>query len=106
MDFFDSLDHDGGFFYERWGDAPVHSIAAGLLLNKNQVQFFDDIGYWHVPFTHCPTDEKKRIDLKCACNPDDNFDWKGYSCMKSCMFRQIRLLTLCQVHLAGLKAPT
>jgi alpha 1,2-mannosyltransferase len=80
MDFFESLDQDGGFFYERWGDAPVHSIAAGLLLNKSEIHFFDDIAYFHNPFTHCPTGEKKRLDLKCHCNPKENFDWKGYSC--------------------------
>ena len=81
LDFFEVLDQDGGFFYERWGDAPVHSIAAGLLLKKEEIHFFDDIGYWHVPFTHCPTSEKKRLENKCHCNPKDNFDWKGYSCM-------------------------
>lgn len=80
MDFFEQLDQDGGFFYERWGDAPVHSIAAGLLLKKDEIHFFDDIAYWHVPFTHCPTSEQKRLDNKCHCNPKDNFDWKGYSC--------------------------
>ena len=79
-DFFQSLDRDGGFFYERWGDAPVHSIAAGLMLKKEELHFFDDIAYWHVPFTHCPTDEQRRLDLGCHCNPKDNFDWKGYSC--------------------------
>ncbi|MCJ1453118.1 alpha 1,2-mannosyltransferase 2.4.1 [Mycoblastus sanguinarius] len=80
LDFFDVLDKDGGFFYERWGDAPVHSIAAGILLKPEEIHFFEDIGYWHVPFTHCPTSEQKRLDNKCHCNPKDNFDWKGYSC--------------------------
>lgn len=80
IDFFESLDKDGGFFYERWGDAPVHSIAAGLMLNRSEIQFFNDIAYWHVPFTHCPTGEKTRIDLRCHCDPKENFDWKGYSC--------------------------
>ncbi|UPK97610.1 hypothetical protein LCI18_008545 [Fusarium solani-melongenae] len=80
LDFFESLDKDGGFFYERWGDAPVHSIAAGLLLKKEQIHFFNDIAYYHVPFTHCPTGEQKRLDLRCHCNPKENFDWKGYSC--------------------------
>ncbi|KOS22846.1 Glycolipid 2-alpha-mannosyltransferase 1 [Escovopsis weberi] len=79
-DFFESLDRDGGFFYERWGDAPIHSIAAGLLLNKSEIQFFDDIAYWHVPFTHCPTSEQRRTDLRCHCDPRENFDWKDYSC--------------------------
>ncbi|EOA87039.1 alpha 1 [Exserohilum turcicum] len=80
IDFFTSLDHAGGFFYERWGDAPVHSIAAGLLLPKDQIHFFNDIAYYHVPFTHCPTGEDYRLKHKCSCNPKDNFDWKGYSC--------------------------
>ncbi|CAK7270773.1 alpha 1,2-mannosyltransferase 2.4.1 [Sporothrix epigloea] len=79
-DFFESLDKDGGFFYERWGDAPVHSIAAGLLLKKEEIHFFNDIAYYHVPFTHCPTGEETRQQLRCHCNPKNNFDWKGYSC--------------------------
>lgn len=87
IDFFESLDQDGGFFYERWGDAPVHSIAAGLMLPKDQIHFFNDIAYYHVPFTHCPTGEKHRQDLKCHCNPKDNFDWKGYSCTFSSFLR-------------------
>ena len=43
------LDQAGGFFYERWGDAPVHSIAANLFLDKDEVHYFDDVGYWHNP---------------------------------------------------------
>jgi len=80
IDFFESLDKDGGFFYERWGDAPVHSIAASLLLPKDDIHFFNDIAYYHVPFTHCPTGDDLRLKLRCHCNPADNFDWKGYSC--------------------------
>ncbi|KAI9794372.1 MAG: alpha 1,2-mannosyltransferase 2.4.1 [Peltula sp. TS41687] len=80
LDYFNSLDQDGGFFYERWGDAPVHSIAAALMLNKNEIHFFDDIAYFHVPFTHCPTSEQKRLENKCHCSPKENFDWKAYSC--------------------------
>jgi alpha 1,2-mannosyltransferase len=49
-------------------------------LNKEEIHFFNDIAYYHVPFTHCPTGEKTRLELKCHCNPKDNFDWKGYSC--------------------------
>lgn len=78
--FFGYLDKVGGFFYERWGDAPVHSIAASLFLNKNEVHHFEDIGYYHAPFHHCPTAEDMRTDRRCICNPDENFAWKGYSC--------------------------
>ncbi|CAI6275689.1 unnamed protein product [Periconia digitata] len=80
LDFFEALDQAGGFFYERWGDAPVHSIAAALFLKKDQIHFFNDIAYTHVPFTHCPTGEQFRLDHKCTCQSEDNFDWKGYSC--------------------------
>jgi alpha 1,2-mannosyltransferase len=80
IDYFESLDQDGGFFYERWGDAPVHSIAAATMLHKDQIQFFHDIAYYHVPFTHCPNDEQTRLDLACSCKPKDNFDWRDYSC--------------------------
>ncbi|KAB8342696.1 hypothetical protein FH972_022296 [Carpinus fangiana] len=80
-DYFKRLDEDGGFFYERWGDAPIHSIAAALTLPKEQIHFFNDIAYYHVPFTHCPTEESIRVDRKCSCKPEDNFDWNDYACM-------------------------
>lgn len=27
----------GGFFWERWGDAPVHTLAAAMFLGKSEV---------------------------------------------------------------------
>jgi hypothetical protein len=36
-EYFRYLDQTGGFFYERWGDAPVHSLGAVMLLNSSQV---------------------------------------------------------------------
>jgi mannosyltransferase len=41
-DYFNHLDRAGGFFYERWGDAPVHSIALGLFEDSSKV-------HWLVP---------------------------------------------------------
>lgn len=38
-DYFDHLDRAGGFFYERWGDAPVHSIALGLFEDKDKIHW-------------------------------------------------------------------
>ncbi|KAJ7723722.1 glycolipid 2-alpha-mannosyltransferase-domain-containing protein [Mycena olivaceomarginata] len=35
--FFEHLDSKGGFYYERWGDAPVHSIGAALFARKDQI---------------------------------------------------------------------
>ncbi|KAF8990317.1 nucleotide-diphospho-sugar transferase [Cyathus striatus] len=34
--FFEYLDKAGGFFYERWGDAPVHSFGLAMSLRKDQ----------------------------------------------------------------------
>ncbi|KAA8915194.1 hypothetical protein TRICI_002689 [Trichomonascus ciferrii] len=79
--YFNHLDQSGGFFYERWGDAPVHSIAASIFLNASQIHFFEDIGYSHPPYTHCPRDCISR-GLKCNCLPKDSFDWDPYSCTK------------------------
>ena len=42
--YFDYLDRQGGFFYERWGDAPVHSVALGLFEDKHKIHWFHDIG--------------------------------------------------------------
>lgn len=39
-DYFEHLDHAGGFFYERWGDAPVHSIALGLFEDASKIHWF------------------------------------------------------------------
>ncbi|OLL23326.1 Glycolipid 2-alpha-mannosyltransferase 1 [Neolecta irregularis DAH-3] len=78
--YFNHLDRAGGFFYERWGDAPVHTIAAVMFLKPEQIHFFNDIGYYHIPFTHCPIEDEFR--QKCHCSPHDSFDWKDHSCTK------------------------
>ncbi|KAI0086054.1 glycosyltransferase family 15 protein [Irpex rosettiformis] len=80
--YFDYLDATGGFYYERWGDAPVHSIAAALFLRKDQIHFFNDIGYEHNPYTHCPRGDDVWAQNKCACDKGRNFDYDGYSCMR------------------------
>ncbi|KAI6131710.1 alpha-1,2-mannosyltransferase [Pisolithus croceorrhizus] len=82
MMFFEFLDSTGGFYYERWGDAPVHSIAASLFLPKDAIHFFDEIGYQHTPFTHCPRDIERWINGRCSCDPGQSFDYSGYSCLR------------------------
>lgn len=103
--FFNYLENTGGFYYEassrylfsplvssdraqRWGDAPIHSIAAALFTRKDQIHFFKDIGelwpyrflvmtnplegYKHAEFAHCPQGRQWR-EGHCSCNPNDNF---------------------------------
>ena len=38
-EYFQHLDRAGGFFYERWGDAPVHSIALGLFEDASKIHW-------------------------------------------------------------------
>ncbi|KDN44469.1 hypothetical protein RSAG8_05516, partial [Rhizoctonia solani AG-8 WAC10335] len=81
--YFDFLDSKGGFYYERWGDAPVHSIAAALFAKKDQIHFFENIGYRHTVFEHCPTG-RIHAQNKCWCdeaNTFDNPDNDPYSCL-------------------------
>jgi hypothetical protein len=87
--FFDYFESKGGFYYEvhaasasrvdwlilflqRWGDAPVHSIAASLFARKDQVHFFSDIGYRHSAFQHCPEGDDWSKG-RCSCDPSDSF---------------------------------
>lgn len=63
---FDYLDRSGGFFYERWGDAPVHSIAVSLFLKSSEIHYFEDIGYTHPPFTHCPKPSLQKSPCSCT----------------------------------------
>ena len=83
-EYFEFLDKKGGFFYERWGDAPVHSIAAALFLPKEQIHFWDDIGYMHAPYQRCPQDSGDLDSARCVCpfEKDQSFDFDGYSCQK------------------------
>ncbi|PVF94299.1 putative mannosyltransferase [Serendipita vermifera] len=75
MKYFDFLESKGGFYYERWGDAPVHSIGAALFARKDQIHFFKEIGYRHNPFQHCPQGELHKKG-KCWCDENDNFDYE------------------------------
>ncbi|GAA5835185.1 hypothetical protein JCM3766R1_006895 [Sporobolomyces carnicolor] len=81
MDYFNFLDQKGGFFYERWGDAPVHSIAVALFLPKDKIVHLDPISYRHNPYTHCPSNEGLRANGVCECEQKNSFNANdGYSC--------------------------
>lgn len=77
-DFFQMMDRSGGFWMERvryppmltfeelfanktqWGDAPIHSLAAGALLGPEDVHYFRDFGYRHTTIQHCPANAPAR----------------------------------------------
>ncbi|CCE61376.1 hypothetical protein TPHA_0A02960 [Tetrapisispora phaffii CBS 4417] len=83
LKYFELLDSKMGFYSERWGDAPVHTIAASILLNKEEIIHFDEIGYQHLPFKTCPVSYYLRIKQKCQCDFDDklNIDIQPNSCL-------------------------
>ncbi|ODQ67894.1 glycosyl transferase [Nadsonia fulvescens var. elongata DSM 6958] len=85
LDYFNYLESKQGFFYERWGDAPVHSLAVSIMLDKHQIHHFDDIGYYHPPFWRCPHDEESYVSGRCVCPKatadEDNFDFSPFSCL-------------------------
>lgn len=62
--YFDWLDRSGGFYYERWGDAPVHTLSVAMFLPKRQVWFFGDVGYQHGINSVCPRGKEG----VCACD--------------------------------------
>ena len=69
VDYFDYLDKSGGFYYERWGDAVIHTYYALTRLKLNQIERFKDIGYGHSGRYNWPRD--KAILKKCLKVDDD-----------------------------------
>src|SRR6218665_2187939 len=41
------IDGLGGIYYNRWGDAPIKSLAVSMFVPWNQTYHFKDIGYRH-----------------------------------------------------------
>lgn len=82
--YFNFLDQAGGFFYERWGDAPVHSLAVSMFLPKEKIHYFEDIGYYHNPFYNCPSNPA--LQLRCSCDPK-----KSEVINNNCFYRYLDL---------------
>ncbi|GAA5814264.1 hypothetical protein MFLAVUS_007758 [Mucor flavus] len=84
-DFFRYLDDTGNFFYEFWSDGSVHSLAAGLFLDKDQIHYFEDIGYQCSTHHHCPS--PSTLNCRCTCPVTDRAKntcisyWKALSPM-------------------------
>ncbi|KAI9252950.1 nucleotide-diphospho-sugar transferase [Phascolomyces articulosus] len=78
QDYFEFLDRKGGFFYERWGDNPVRTMAVAMFLPRNQIQFFNRIGYTHSVATHCPVNQEDNI--RCSCDMFESYDFHENSC--------------------------
>ncbi|KXN72196.1 glycosyltransferase family 15 protein [Conidiobolus coronatus NRRL 28638] len=80
QEFFDRLDKSGGFFYERWGDAPIHTLYLSLFHSSKDIHFFEDIGYEHTERVHCPLDQSY-FKNNCNCDKSRNHDFQDRSCL-------------------------
>lgn len=74
------LDQAGGFFYERWGDAPIHSIIFSLILDMDEIFLFQNISYEHTVAKTCPMNDAFRKEAKCICNPVEDWTIRSESC--------------------------
>ncbi|EGV61513.1 glycosyl transferase [Yamadazyma tenuis ATCC 10573] len=79
--FFEYLDQVGGFYYSRWGDAPVHTLAVTTLLSKDEVHYIPDTGYFHNPNGNCPRDDAIRRARRCSCSTRFEHTWSRGSCI-------------------------
>ena len=70
--YFDWLDRAGGFFYERFGDAPIHTLSVAMFTSKKEQWWFRDIGYQHDINRHCPPKSSHRCDCE-ATRLDEGF---------------------------------
>lgn len=98
QDYFKFLDETNVFFLERWGDAPVHSLAAGILLPADAIYFFQNIGYRHDWYKHCPSPDTKYFNnCECSYKEDINvYDPTAQQCLLQFLNVQRTLGEYCQ----------
>ncbi|RCH83058.1 hypothetical protein CU097_002976 [Rhizopus azygosporus] len=72
------LDLVGGFFYERWTDSAVRTIATALFLNRQDIHFFNDVAFTFNDKAHCPLDFT--LLERCSCDYKDSFNYRKSSC--------------------------
>ncbi|KAI9293860.1 glycosyltransferase family 15 protein [Neoconidiobolus thromboides FSU 785] len=73
LDYFNELEKQGGIFYERWAEGPIKTLFLNFALNRNQIHFFDQIGFYKHPYQYCPKNQAKgengKVGPVCACDP-------------------------------------
>lgn len=109
QDLFEHLDRAGGFYFERWGDAPIHSLAVSMLLDPHKIHHFEDVGYRHDWYYQCPANAPggQLLESKALGEPSPLVDRErkgGIGCRCECDGSRTRnYATYC---LNSLKQPT
>ncbi|GMG19689.1 unnamed protein product [Ambrosiozyma monospora] len=104
--FFNYLDETGNFFYERWSDGIVRTVAVSFMVGADQIQYFDNTGYnlanpyvnlWNLKNNpgyggtqSCPSDHQLRRWLHCQCNKRSDVTFRPWSCVPT-FFRGLDL---------------
>lgn len=82
--YFNYLENSGGFYRERWGDAPVHSLAVAMMLQKEEIHYFRDIGYKHTTLGHCPSNAPgKQLPYEPSADFNDKVEKTWYDIFRS-----------------------
>ncbi|KAH3665624.1 hypothetical protein OGAPHI_003812 [Ogataea philodendri] len=79
--FFNYIDRKGGIFYERWGDAPLHTVAVSLLVPYTKLHYFAGTGYFHAPNLQCDGPNWLLEQNECICFASEDSAWSGGSCL-------------------------
>ncbi|GMM57482.1 hypothetical protein DAKH74_040980 [Maudiozyma humilis] len=92
---FQDMEKSGGFFYHRWSASAAQTMAASLLLRRNQIFFFDNVGFRlgsselsssseissiSRNFYNCPIDDETFREFNCECDQGRDFTFMKDSC--------------------------
>lgn len=87
QDYFNHMDRSGGFFYERWGDAPVRTFALMLLQQPDQIVQFPGVGYQHPWWYTCPpSGQCAGVAGPRECKPDPAIQPQQFTDGRMCKF--------------------
>jgi alpha 1,2-mannosyltransferase len=66
MGWFIGISMSNNMYIIRWTDGDVRTLAAAMFLKKDQLHFFNNIGYSQGPFSRCPLNAN--LIEKCSCD--------------------------------------
>ena len=78
--FFDVIDKEGGIFYYKWSESIIHTIGLSILLPKDKIYFFENIGFHYDKYDNCPLNDDIWSQYKCDCDQGNDFTFRSGSC--------------------------
>jgi alpha 1,2-mannosyltransferase len=73
LNYFNYLDQSGGIYYERWGDAMIHTFYVSLMLRQDQIHRFENIGYGHIDNFNWPINRRIKCVNKTSANSGSHY---------------------------------